>query len=71
MNKDVINLINHSTSTFSNIAQMTQYRVKYVQERDQESKTKMYKHAFLAGVGILSLLTIGIAELRDSRNNYL
>lgn len=67
MNKDVINLINHSTSTFSNIAQMTQYRVKYVQERDQESKTKMYKHAFLAGAGILGLFAIGIAGLIDSR----
>ena len=28
MNKDAINLINHSTSTFLNIVQMTQYRMK-------------------------------------------
>ena len=46
MNKDAINLINHSTSTFLNIVQMTQYRMKYVQDRDAESKEKMYKHAF-------------------------
>ena len=70
MNKDTINLINHSISTFSNIAQMTQYRMKYVQDRDAESKEKMYKHAFLTGVGIFTLLAIGIAGLVDSRMNY-
>lgn len=67
MDKDVINLIKDSASTFLNIAQMTQYRIKYVQERDVDNKEKMYKHAFLAGVGILSLLTIGIAGLIESR----
>lgn len=66
MNKGVINLINHSTSTFSNIAQMTQYRMKYVQDRDAESKEKMYKHAFLAGVGIFTLFAIGVAGLVGS-----
>lgn len=70
MNKDAINLINHSISTFSNIAQMTQYRVKYVQDKDAEAKEKMYKHAFLAGFGIFTLLAIGIAGLVDSRKNY-
>ncbi len=70
MNKDAINLINHSISTFSNIAQMTQYRMKYVQDKDAEAKEKMYKHAFLAGFGIFTLLTIGIAGLVDSRKNY-
>lgn len=30
MNKDTINLIKDSASTALNIAQMTQYRVKYV-----------------------------------------
>ena len=50
MNKDAINLINHSASTFLNIAQMTHYRIKYVQERDAEAKEKMYKHALFAGV---------------------
>lgn len=70
MNKDTIDLINHSASTFLNIAQMTQYRMKYVQDRDAESKEKMYKHAFLTGVGIFTLLAIGIAGLVDSRMNY-
>ena len=67
MNKDVINLINHSASTFLNIAQMTQYRMKYLQDRDAEDKEKMCKHAFMAGVGIFSLLTIGIIGLMESR----
>lgn len=70
MNKDTINLINHGASTFLNIAQMTQYRLKYLSEGDNEAKEKMYKYAFLSGVGIFSLLTIGIAGLIESRNNY-
>ena len=61
MNKDVINLISHSTSTFSNIEEMTQFRMKYVQDRCAEAKEKMYKHAFGAGIGIFTLLAIGIA----------
>lgn len=69
MNKDTINLIKDGTSTFLNIAQMTQYRMRYVQERDAEDKEKMYKHAFLAGVGILSLLTKGILGLMENRKN--
>jgi hypothetical protein len=44
--------------------------MKYVQDRDAESKEKMYKHAFLTGVGIFTLLAIGIAGLVDSRMNY-
>lgn len=40
MNKNAINLINHSTSTFSSIAQMTQYRMMYMQDRDAEAKEK-------------------------------
>ena len=67
MNKDTINLINHSTSTFSNIAQMTQYRMKYMQDKDAEAKEKMYKNAFWAGIGIFTLFAIGIAGLVDSR----
>lgn len=70
MNKDTINFINHSASTFLNIAQMTQYRVKYLQDWDAKAKEKMYKHAFSAGVGIACLLAIGIAGLVDSRTNY-
>lgn len=66
MNKDTINLINHSTSTFLDIAQMAQYRMKYVQDRDAEAKEKMYKHAFLAGAGIAYLLTIGIVGLIEN-----
>ena len=69
MNKDAINLINHSASTFLNIVQMTQYRMKYVQDRDAESKEKMYKHAFFAGVGIFSLLTMGVLGLMESRKD--
>lgn len=71
MDKDVINLIKDSASTFLNIAQMTQYRMKYVQERDAEDKEKMYKHAFLAGVGIFSLLTMGILELMDNSKGVI
>ena len=69
MNKDTINLINHSASTFLNIAEMTQYRIKYLSEGNKEAKEKMYKHAFLSGVGILSLLTIGVLELMESRKS--
>ena len=69
MNKDTINLINHSASTFLNIAQMAQYQMKYVQDRDAEAKEKMYKHAFFAGVGILSLLAMGVLGLMESRKN--
>lgn len=69
MNKDTINLINHSASTFLNIAQMTQYRMKYLQDRDAEAKEKMIKYTILSGVGILSLLTIGIVGLIENRKN--
>ena len=70
MNKDTINLIKDSTSTALKIAQRTQYRVKYLQDGNAEAKEKMYKHVFLAGVGIACLLAIGIAGLVDSRTNY-
>ena len=69
MNKDVINLIKDSASTFLNIAEMTQYRMRYVQDRDAETKKQMYKRVFWAGVGIVSLLIIGTVGLLDSRNN--
>lgn len=48
MNQDTINLINHSASTFLNIAQMTQSRM-CLQDRAAEDKEKMYKYAFMAG----------------------
>ena len=63
MNKDIINLVKDSASTFLNIAEMTQYRMRYVQDRDAEAKEKMCKHALIAGVGILSLLTMGVLGL--------
>ena len=66
MDKDFINLRKDGTSTFLNIAQMTQYRMKYVQNGAREDKEKMYKYAFLSVAGIACLLTIGIAGLIDS-----
>lgn len=48
--------------TTVNIVQMTQYRIKYLQDRNAEDKEKMYKHAFLSVAGIACLLTIGIAN---------
>ena len=67
MNKDTINLINHSASTFLNIAQMTQYRMKYLQDRDAADKEKMVKYTVLSVAGIACLLTIGIVGLIESR----
>ena len=69
MNKDTINLIKDSASTFLDIAQMTQYRMKYVQNRDNESKEKMIKYTILSGVGILSLLAMGILGLMENRKS--
>ena len=73
MNKDTINLIKDSGSTvLINIAQMAQYRVRYVQKGDAGDKVKMYEHAFFSIVGILSLLTIGVLGLMESRrSDYL
>lgn len=67
MNKDVINLIKDSASTFLNIVQMTQSRMKYLLDGDAKANEKMYKHAFWAGVGIVCLFMIGIAGLIESR----
>lgn len=67
MNKDTINLIKDSASTFLNIALMTQYQMRYAQKGDVEDKEKMYIHAFFAGVGIVSLLTIGVLGLMESQ----
>ena len=50
---------------------MTQYRMKYGQERNDEEKKKMIKYTILSGMGIACLLMIGIAGLIESRkNNY-
>lgn len=69
MNKDNIKLIKDSTSTVLNIAQMTQYRVKYVQGRDDVAREKMVKYAILSGFGVLSLLTMGVLGLMQGTNN--
>lgn len=69
MNKDTINLVKDGASTVLDIAQMTHYRMKYLQDRDAESKKKMIKYTILSGVGILSLLTIGVLGLMESRRN--
>ena len=63
MNKDTIDLINHSASTLLDIAQMTQYRMKYLQDRTEESKEKMIKYTCLAGLGVIGLFAFGIAGL--------
>lgn len=70
MNKDVINLIKDGAGTMLNIAQMTQYRIRYVQDGDNEAKEKMIKYTILSGLGIACLLTIGIVGLIDSHKNY-
>lgn len=61
MNKDAINLINHSASTYLDIAQMTQYRMMYAEKKDARDKEKMIKYTVLAGLGIACLFMIGIA----------
>lgn len=65
MDKDVKDLINHSASTFLDIAQMTQYRMRYLQNRNPEAKEKMIKYTVLAGAGMACPFMIGIAGLVD------
>lgn len=67
MNKDVTNLIKDSADTMLDIAQMTQYRMKYLQDRNAEDKEKMIKYTLLSVAGIACLLTIGIVGLIESR----
>ena len=67
MNKDTINLIKDGASTMLDIAQMTQYRMKYLQDRNAEDKQKMIKYTLLSVAGIACLLTIGIVGLIESR----
>ena len=69
MNKDVINLTRYSTFTAVNIAQMMQYRIEYVQNGGKEAEEKMYKHALFAVVGIMSLFTMGVLGLMESRKD--
>ena len=51
------------------IAQMTQYRMRYLQNRDPEEKEKMIKYTVLAGAGIACLFMIGISGLIESRRH--
>lgn len=67
MDKDVKELIKDSADTMLNIAQMGQYRMRYLQNRDARDKEKMIKYTVLAGLGIICLMTIGIAGLKESR----
>lgn len=67
MAKDVKELIKDSADTMLNIAQMTQYRMKYLQDRNAEDKEKMIKYTLLSVAGIACLLTIGIVGLIESR----
>lgn len=60
---DVAELTKLSLSTFLNIAQMTQYRMRYAQRMDAEDKEKMIYHTCLVGLGILGLFAIGISGL--------
>ena len=67
MDKDVKELIKDGADTMLNIAQMGQYRMKYLQNRNARDKEKMIKYTVLSIAGIASLLTIGIVGLIDSR----
>lgn len=67
MAKDVKELIKDSADTMLNIAQMTQSRMKYLQDRNAEDKQKMIKYTLLSVAGIACLLTIGIVGLIESR----
>ena len=67
MDKDVKDLIKDSADTLLNIAQMTQYRMRYLQDRNAEDKEKMIKYTLLSVAGIACLLTIGIVGLIESR----
>ena len=67
MDKDVKELIKDSASTFLNIAQMAQYRMRYAEKRDVRDKEKMVKYAVLSAAGIACLLTIGIVGLIENR----
>lgn len=75
--KDILDLARLSLSTFLNIGQMTRYRYLYTLGKEiqndnaiqvnaielNQNRDKMIKHACLAGLGALSLLAIGIADL--------
>ena len=53
--------------TIVNIAQMTQYRMRYAEKRNARDKEKMIKYTLLSVAGIACLLTIGIVGLIENR----
>lgn len=76
-NKDFLDLTKQGLSTFYNIAQMARYRYLYTLGKDSQNegsihktselnqnRDKMIKYTCLAGLGILSLLAIGICGLK-------
>ena len=67
MDKDVKELIKDSADTMLNIAQMGQYRMRYLQNRNAKDKEKMIKYTVLSIAGIACLFMIGISELVESR----
>ena len=67
MDKDVKELIKDSADTMLNIAQMGQYRMRYLQNRDARDKEKLIKYTVLSVAGIACLLTIGIVGLIENR----
>ena len=77
-NNEVLDLAKQGLSTFYNIAQMARYRYLYTLGKEspnensiydnielEHNRTKMIKYTCLAGLGILSLLAIGIWGLRS------
>ena len=77
---DVLDLTKQGLSTFYNIAQMARYRYLYTLGKDSQNygsiqntnelnqnREKMIKYTCLAGLGILSLLAIGICGLRNRK----
>lgn len=55
-----------SADTMLNIAQMAQYRMRYLQDRDARDKEKMIKYTVLAGFGIACLFMIGISGVIEN-----
>lgn len=51
--------------TIVNIAQMTQYWMKYLQ--DKSVVEKMYRHVFMARAGFVCIFSIGIEGLINSQ----
>ena len=67
MNKDVKQIVEKGASTTLDITQMLLSYAKYLRDRDEESKKKFIRYSIVAGVGILSLITVGVLGLMESR----